>query len=670
MSTLHLSRRIGFCLYVAGIIFYIPFSAHGIQLDAVPGPLVRPGKTPLLSLKAAGASVVANPDYLVVLGKALFWDMSFGEQGVTCATCHHHAGIDSRIENQLGWTNPESFGSTSLSGPPTKRGEKSSAHFHEDLFPFVDSEGRYNPNSGLNRVIGSQGVRPGRFDKERGLCVFFRAPRQVTRRNTPSIINAAFMPRLFWDGRAGPTFNGVNIWGERSHDNSLNPLLLSKHRLTLSSQALGPLGDHTEMACEGQQLADIGRRIIFERALKIQSIDPKDSVLGPFRLVSGKGLQMTYAELFKKSFSAQILGLHGDDPVNTEKNFSPVISNFGLLAGVALQAYEETLISDQSKFDGPRNRKGYPASFSAQEIRGLDTFNRLECDFCHQGPLFTASAVELLTEKGPPKWVDRRVISIDRVNHKANIALMDVGFANIGVTPTEEDIGLGISDPWGKVVSFSEQYAETLSDPGTRMTDPVQIDPSQLSIGFGVDFHASELTVPFSKAEVWSLPVPKSNIAKLEIGHKPGKRLFLSSRGSFKVPSLRNVELTGPYMHNGSMKNLEEVIDFYDRGGNFENEEKLTTFVHPQNLSDQEKKDLKAFLLTLTDSRVKWEKAPFDHPELNIPVSNSHGSGRPDQDVWINIPAVGAIGRPVTKGPLLPFEERLKKNKYFYRTSQ
>jgi|KBSSwiStaDraftv2_1062776.scaffolds.fasta_scaffold2062847_1 cytochrome c peroxidase len=38
-------------------------------------------------------------------------------------------------------------------------------------------------------------------------------------------------------------------------------------------------------------------------------------------------------------------------------------------------------------------------------------------------------------------------------------------------------------------------------------------------------------------------------------------------RGAFKVPTLRNIALTAPYMHNGAFKTLEKVVDFYDGGG-------------------------------------------------------------------------------------------------------
>jgi hypothetical protein len=59
--------------------------------------------------------------------------------------------------------------------------------------------------------------------------------------------------------------------------------------------------------------------------------------------------------------------------------------------------------------------------------------------------------------------------------------------------------------------------------------------------------------------------------------------------------------------------------------------------------------DLVAFMKSLTDERVRWEKAPFDHPSLTIP--NGHlgneqrVSGNPAQETTMNLPAVGAAGR-------------------------
>ncbi len=76
-----------------------------------------------------------------------------------------------------------------------------------------------------------------------------------------------------------------------------------------------------------------------------------------------------------------------------------------------------------------------------------------------------------------------------------------------------------------------------------------------------------------------------------------------SDNGKFKTPTLRNVEMTAPYMHDGRFATLEEVVEHYDSGG------KYSTTVDPLmkklgvglQLSNQEKKDLVAYLKTLTD---------------------------------------------------------------------
>lgn len=76
--------------------------------------------------------------------------------------------------------------------------------------------------------------------------------------------------------------------------------------------------------------------------------------------------------------------------------------------------------------------------------------------------------------------------------------------------------------------------------------------------------------------------------------------------GKFKTPTLRNIQLTAPYMHDGSIASLEEVIAFYNRGGevHFNKDPRI----HPLNLSDQECSDLLAFLTTLTDWNFVQQK--------------------------------------------------------------
>lgn len=67
---------------------------------------------------------------------------------------------------------------------------------------------------------------------------------------------------------------------------------------------------------------------------------------------------------------------------------------------------------------------------------------------------------------------------------------------------------------------------------------------------------------------------------------------------AFKTPTLRNVTMTPPYMHNGVFKTLEEVVDFYNKGGGEDRNKSSKIF--KLNLTDKEKEDLVAFLKTLT----------------------------------------------------------------------
>lgn len=69
--------------------------------------------------------------------------------------------------------------------------------------------------------------------------------------------------------------------------------------------------------------------------------------------------------------------------------------------------------------------------------------------------------------------------------------------------------------------------------------------------------------------------------------------------GMFRTPTLRNIELTAPYMHDGRFQTLEEVIHHYNSGGKISFNANANIF--PLNLTDQDQSDLIAFLKTLTD---------------------------------------------------------------------
>ncbi|MBX5495427.1 MAG: cytochrome-c peroxidase [Bryobacteraceae bacterium] len=83
--------------------------------------------------------------------------------------------------------------------------------------------------------------------------------------------------------------------------------------------------------------------------------------------------------------------------------------------------------------------------------------------------------------------------------------------------------------------------------------------------------------------------------------------------GAFKTPTLREIARTAPYMHDGSLKTLEEVVEYYNKGGN--KNKNLDERMKPLNLTDQEKKDLVAFLHALSGEGWQHIQAPEKFPQ-------------------------------------------------------
>lgn len=124
-----------------------------------------------------------------------------------------------------------------------------------------------------------------------------------------------------------------------------------------------------------------------------------------------------------------------------------------------------------------------------------------------------------------------------------------------------------------------------------------------------------------------------------------------NNMGEFRTPSLRNVGLRGPYFHNGHFATLEEVVAFYNRGGDFDAPNINHNLIRPLGLTPQQQSDLVAFLRNaLIDPRVLAGSAPFDRPTLysesnrvpTITGSGTQGSGgNVPQPVAVEPPIVG-----------------------------
>lgn len=100
---------------------------------------------------------------------------------------------------------------------------------------------------------------------------------------------------------------------------------------------------------------------------------------------------------------------------------------------------------------------------------------------------------------------------------------------------------------------------------------------------------------------------PEPDVGRYSVTHDP------KDWGAFKTPTLRDVAETPPYMHDGSLKTLKEVVDFYDKGGTLN--KNLDKDVKPLKLTVEQRSDLVEFLRALTGDSWQNVQAPDKLPE-------------------------------------------------------
>lgn len=511
--------------------------------------------------------------------------------------------------------------------------------------------GSLDPTADSNDVVSSQGIHhPGDQSDPLGFSIGSANTRRVEPRNTPSVINAVFNHRQFWDGRAENIFNGVNHLGKRDPDAKLfrandpnNPVEVRVElaNSSLASQAVAPIISDLEMAAPGRTRLDVAREIARNKReqgkklakvspLSKQQVSPGDSILGLMSLWPSRGIVFSrYDQMIKAAFhpkwwrsnkvirvnqdGSKMLIAKNDGECETgceENEYSLLQYNFSLFFGIAIQLYEATLVSDDTPWDRFRRENPdatdpdlnpwtnvNPNHISRLALFGAHLFNdrtrgatNIRCSNCHeQGELTDASVRRIAAAtSGPVRNRDGNII--------------DRGFNNIGIRPTENDLGVGATDLFGHI-SFTRRMF-----PGTW---PANFDGAAVTKGFGV-------------------------------------------QGAFKIPSLRNVALTAPYFHNGDARTLHEVVQLYSRGGNVAPVVEMDgTLIEPlgvPSLTSDEIDAIVAFLEALTDERVLYQRAPFDHPQIFVPNGHPSGSGIDANgdgladDLMIEIPAVGAEG--------------------------
>jgi len=561
------------------------------------------------------ANLVKDKNAAIALGKAFFWEMQFGSDGKTaCATCHFNAGADSRTNNQAdpglrrvdGNGNPAADSTTFVAG----FGPNHSLALSD--FPLHTST-RDN-----NNIVGSQGVFRFNFnDVVLGQAAENETSvadpiwsisdgnggsvnvRRSTPRNAPPVINAVFNYRNFWDGRAQNTFNGVNPFGagdpsahllqtDASQPNGVADVTLRLSNSSLASQAVGPPGSDVEMSASGRPFVKMGKKMLTLTPLALQQVAADDSVLGALSNAPGNGLKTDYVSMIKAAFQdkwwnsgvvvdANSNFLHTGSPQSTAE-YSQMEYNFSMFWGVAIQMYESTLVSDNSRFD--QFMEGNRQALTGLEQIGMDRFRgKGGCTNCHNGAELTDATVSnVLHHAG-------QVVEV-----LPGGAWHDIGFHNIGVRPTTDDMGIAASDPSGLASLSVAQLAALGQVTGT--------------------------SVPAGAA--------------------------VSVRGAVKTPGLRNIELTAPFFLNGGQATLEQVVDFYSHRGDFPSAD-MDPNLERASFGLFDKLAVVAFLRSLTDERVRNQSAPFDHPSLTIPDGGTVVNGVLTEQT-ITIPATGAGG--------------------------
>ncbi|MGV3624359.1 MAG: cytochrome-c peroxidase [Archangium sp.] len=133
-----------------------------------------------------------------------------------------------------------------------------------------------------------------------------------------------------------------------------------------------------------------------------------------------------------------------------------------------------------------------------------------------------------------------------------------------------------------------------------------------INVGFPrIEKDVVEMATTFSQAKLRGTDVDVAvltNKNTSELGRFAVSNQW-SDMGGFKTPTLRNIDVTAPYMHDGSLKTLEEVVDHYNNGGKLKATDPepagfLSGGIRPLNLTEQQKKATRSFLKTLTSPEV------------------------------------------------------------------
>lgn len=336
------------------------------------------------------------------LGMALFWDEQLSStRTVACGSCHQGA-----------------------SGGSDPRAVRGSARAINPGFDGIGGTG--------DDVVGSPGVPLASSAGDYEHATFFGMSEQVTPRMSPSHINAAYAPQLFWDGRAGRVFVDpetgdtvlVNLGG-------------------LENQAIGPPLSSAEMAHQSRTWGDVASRLQSVQPLALAASVPAD--LDAW--IAGR----SYAALFTEAF--------GSAGISARR------------IAMAIATYERTLFGNQTPLD---SLSANPAALTPQEQAGRNLFATLPCGTCHVGGLLSDQAFH---------YIGVRPVAEDSGRFEVTRAPIDLGAMR---TPSLRNVALrpslmhdGRFATIEEVIDFYDRGGDFTAPNKSPLITPLALSPLQ-----------------------------------------------------------------------------------------------------------------------------------------------------------------------------------------------
>jgi cytochrome c peroxidase len=610
--------------------------AQAAQVPPEP-TVLAPNGTSKLTLEQAGILRTNSVNgktarqWAVILGKALFWDIQAGSNGMACGSCHFHAGADTRLTNQInpgfndltaGPGGDTTFGSRRSDTGQVLFGRMPSGAIADSNYTIVPADlplhrlsDERDRNSPIVTTTNDRISSLGSFDADflkilnngaadgcgpSDASPFHAgsfAARQVEPRNTPTVINSAFFHRNFWDGRANNMFNGVGVFGMRDIAGNPDARLIVLDQLgkpqlgyvqiddaSLASQAVGPPLSGLEMSCTGRKFADIARKILEDPALFFQTVSPADSVLGPLanNFPLGKGLapQYRYSALIKNAFDSKYwtasgkYRIAGGKLVADPTGFTQIETNFSLFWGVAIMLYERTLVSDQSQLDdllatGKLVMK--PAFVPAgPAIGGCSAPTGGVDPLILRGcTIFSRFAPAGALAPPPPDGIRGGNCFVCHNAPGGGVGQPIPPLLSQAASRNGETFALMIEV--GKQIAGVHRHDQGLMSIGLR---PVFTD--LLSGGFDPYGHPLSFTRQYQRyllggndrSQVHDPVLLRAIDSGALTGPLAAAAPTLGVDGAAKAPILRNVALTPPYFSWGGYPSLRQALKLYNRGGN------------------------------------------------------------------------------------------------------